>query len=86
MIGTLLVVVSTFLYTGADRKRSRPPPIRIASFEKATVDPLHTPRNSDRLAVTNPMENMKGMGLSTSRPSSPLRHHHRTPSGRQRDE
>ncbi|CAJ2505681.1 Uu.00g130750.m01.CDS01 [Anthostomella pinea] len=88
LLGTALVLASTFLYTGPDRKRGRPPPINIVNFEKTTIDPMNTPRTNDRLDVPNPMENMKAMGLSTSRPSSPLRHHIRVPStrGKNRDE
>ncbi|KAK7932683.1 hypothetical protein PG985_003395 [Apiospora marii] len=88
LIGTVLVLVSTFLYSGPDRKRGRPPPINIVNYEKTTIDPMNTPRNDDRLAVPNPLESVKSMGLSTSRPSSPLRHHSRTGSsrGKHRDE
>ncbi|KAI1763873.1 nucleotide-sugar transporter [Hypoxylon sp. FL1150] len=86
VIGTVLVLVSTFLYTGPDRKRGRPPPISIVSFEKTTIDPMNTPRYADdKLSVPNPLENMKAMGLSTSRPASPLRHHSRVPSSRGKD-
>ncbi|KAK6846435.1 nucleotide-sugar transporter [Apiospora arundinis] len=88
LIGTILVLASTFLYSGPDRKRGRPPPINIVTYEKTTIDPMNTPRSDNNLAVPNPLENVKGMGLSTSRPSSPLRHHSRVPSsrGKHRDE
>ncbi|KAI2618542.1 nucleotide-sugar transporter [Hypomontagnella submonticulosa] len=89
LIGTALVLVSTFLYTGPDRKRGRPPPINIVNYEKTTIDPMMTPRyTDDKLSVPDPLENIKAMGLSTSRPSSPLRHHNRVPSsrGKNRDE
>ncbi|OTA62196.1 nucleotide-sugar transporter [Hypoxylon sp. EC38] len=89
LIGTILVLVSTFLYTGPDRKRGRPPPINIVSYEKTTIDPMNTPRyTDDKLSVPDPLENIKAMGLSTSRPASPLRHHNRVPSsrGKNRDE
>lgn len=89
LIGTVLVLGSIFLYTGPDRKRGRPPPINIVSFEKTTIDPMNTPRYADnKLSVPDPLENIKGMGLSTSRPSSPLRYHNRVPSsqGKNRDE
>ncbi|KAH8666873.1 nucleotide-sugar transporter [Xylariales sp. PMI_506] len=85
IIGTVLVLTATFLYTGPDRKRGRPPPINIVTYEKTTIDPMNTPRYvDDRLAVPNALENTKTLGLSTSRPSSPLRHHIRQPSGRDR--
>ncbi|KAI0133698.1 UDP-galactose transporter [Xylariales sp. AK1849] len=86
LIGTSLVLASTFLYSGPDRKRGRPPPISIVSYEKTTIDPLHTPRYvDDHLTVPNPMESSRSLGLSTSRPSSPLRHHVRTPSAREKN-
>ncbi|KAI1263137.1 UDP-galactose transporter [Xylariaceae sp. FL1019] len=86
LLGTMLVLAATFLYTGPDR-RARPPPISIVSLEKTAIDPMNTPRN-DRLEVPNPMGNAQNLGLSTSRPSSPLRHHVRDPSaiGKARDE
>ncbi|KAI1077274.1 nucleotide-sugar transporter [Whalleya microplaca] len=86
LLGTALVLISTFLYTGPDRKRGRPPPINIVSYEKTTIDPLNTPRyTDDKLSVPNPLENVRAMGLSTSRPASPLRHHVRTPSARDKN-
>ncbi|KAI5859316.1 nucleotide-sugar transporter [Durotheca rogersii] len=89
LIGTLLVLVSTFLYTGPDRKRGRPPPINIVNYEKTTIDPMNTPQyTGNRLSVPDPLEGMKAMGLSSSRPASPLRYHNRTPEarGKNRDE
>jgi len=78
LVGAALVVASTFMYTG-ERRRNRPPPIRIASYQKTTIDPATTPqRTNDRLTVPTPLAVMKSMGLSTSRPSSPLRHHSRS--------
>jgi solute carrier family 35 (UDP-sugar transporter), member A1/2/3 len=74
-MGTALVLFATYLYTGPDRKRGRPPPINIVSYEKTTIDPTSTPRTTDRLEVPNLFEGAKSLGLSTSRPSSPLRHH-----------
>ncbi|KAF2999108.1 hypothetical protein E8E14_001939 [Neopestalotiopsis sp. 37M] len=86
LIGTVLVLTSTYLYSGPDRKRGRPPPINIATYEKTTIDPMNTPRPSgDRLTVPNPMESAGSLGLSTSRPSSPLRHHVRQPSPRDKN-
>jgi UDP-sugar transporter A1/2/3 len=87
IIGTTLVLISTFLYTGPERKRGRPPPINIVGYEKTTIDPLHTPKydTDNMLSVPNPMGSVKSLGLSTSRPSSPLRHHVRQPSAREKD-
>jgi len=81
VIGTSLVLLSTFLYSGPDRKRGRPPPIAIANYEKTTID--STPRYLDGTKMAlDPLESVKAMGMSTSRPSSPLRHHARVPSAR----
>ncbi|KXJ88453.1 nucleotide-sugar transporter [Microdochium bolleyi] len=85
LAGAALVLASTFMYTGGSR-RSRPPPIRIASYQKTTIDPAMTPeRTNDKLAVPTPQDVMKSMGMSTSRPSSPLRHHSRTPMQRDKN-
>ncbi|KAF5615838.1 UDP-galactose transporter [Fusarium sp. NRRL 52700] len=70
VIGTFLVLLSTWIYNGSDRVIRRPPPIQIHSFEKPTIESLQTPRNmANRLAV-HPMDSP--MGLTTSRPSTPL--------------
>ncbi|KAI1362287.1 nucleotide-sugar transporter-domain-containing protein [Xylaria arbuscula] len=82
LLGTTFVLLATYLYTGPERK-GRPPPINIANYEKTTIDPMLTPKSSsDRLSVPNPMDGVRSLGLSTSRPSSPLRHHSRAASGR----
>jgi UDP-sugar transporter A1/2/3 len=72
LAGTALVLLATYLYTGPERKRGRPPPITIVSFEKATVD--STPRTVDETKLnTDPLlDSVRAMGLSTSRPSSPM--------------
>ncbi|KAI0016787.1 nucleotide-sugar transporter [Xylariomycetidae sp. FL0641] len=85
LLGTSLVLVSTFLYSGPDRKRGRPSPLNIVNYEKTTIDPMNTPRSNDRLEVPNPMDSVRGYGLSSSRPASPLRHHVRVPSARGKD-
>ncbi|KAH8801629.1 udp-galactose transporter-like protein [Xylogone sp. PMI_703] len=86
IIGTAIVIFSTYLYSGPDRKRSRPPPINIASYEKTTIDNGYTPRLEvpapQDLLMPEPVESLKSAGLSTSRPSSPLRHHSRVGSSR----
>ncbi|GKT52326.1 UDP-galactose transporter 1 [Colletotrichum spaethianum] len=82
IIGTALVLASTYLYSIPDRK-GRPPPITIASYEKAMVDPAYTPAVTDETKLNlDPLDAVRGMGLSTSRPSSPMLHHHRAPSAR----
>ncbi|KAI6383299.1 hypothetical protein MCOR25_000219 [Pyricularia grisea] len=87
LLGTFLVILATYLYSGPDRKRTRPPPISIVSFEKTTIDRTPQPTSIDEKRL-DPLDTVKAMGLSTSRPASPLRHHNRVPSarGKNRDE
>ncbi|KAE8451601.1 hypothetical protein EG329_003674 [Mollisiaceae sp. DMI_Dod_QoI] len=82
--GTALVIYATYLYSGQEKRRNRPPPINIASYEKTTIDNGYTPRfEEDKSSLTlDPLESLKAAGLSTSRPSSPLRHHSRVGSSR----
>ncbi|KAK4442900.1 putative nucleotide-sugar transporter [Podospora aff. communis PSN243] len=74
LLGTGLVLASTYMYSMPERKRGRPPPINIVGFEKTMVD--GTPRivDQEKLSV-NPMDSL-GAGLSTSRPSTPLPRSH----------
>ncbi|GKU01661.1 udp-galactose transporter [Fusarium langsethiae] len=71
VFGTFLVLLSTWIYNGSDRTIRRPPPIQIHSFEKPAIEPTQTPRNLavSRLSL-NPMDSP--LGLTTSRPSTPL--------------
>jgi len=87
VVGTAVVIFATYLYSSSDRKgRNRPPPISIASYEKTTIDNGYTPREErDEESLRLPLhhlENVKSAGLSTSRPSSPMRHHSRVGSSR----
>ncbi|KAB8296776.1 hypothetical protein EYC80_002193 [Monilinia laxa] len=88
ILGTSIVLFATWLYSGPERKRNRPPPINIASYEKTTIDNGFTPKyEEDRSSLTlDPLSGLKGPGagasLSTSRPSSPMRHHSRSGSSR----
>ncbi|KAJ8069498.1 hypothetical protein OCU04_003151 [Sclerotinia nivalis] len=88
ILGTSIVFFATWLYSGPERKRNRPPPINIASYEKTTIDNGFTPKyEEDRSSLTlDPLSGLKGPGagasLSTSRPSSPMRHHSRVGSSR----
>lgn len=85
IIGTAVVIFATYLYSVQDSHRgSRPPPIRIASYEKTTIDDGHTP-SGEAKSLLDPMDLLEGLrekGLSTSRPSSPLRSHSRLGKGR----
>lgn len=80
ILGTLLVLFSTWLYSGPERK-GRPPPINIATYEKTVI--ASTPRvpSPDGTRLLNPMDSAT-LGLTTSRPATPLRHHARKPSAR----
>jgi UDP-sugar transporter A1/2/3 len=88
VVGTTIVIFATYLYSGPDRKRNRPLPINIVSYEKTTIDNGYTPKyEEDRSrmqipVVLDPLEGIKSAGLSTSRPSSPMRHHSRVGSSR----
>lgn len=79
-------MLATYLYSLPDRK-SRPPPISIASYEKPSIDPAFTPRTANPNRMTlDPMDAVRGIqGLSTSRPASPMVYHHRIPSERVKD-
>ncbi|KAL2174004.1 nucleotide-sugar transporter-domain-containing protein [Thermothelomyces heterothallicus CBS 202.75] len=92
LFGTVLVLGATYMYSLPERKRARPPPITIASYEKTTIE--GTPRyiDQDRLTV-NPLDSAAArtgnggggsLGLSSSRPASPLFFHERAPSARGR--
>lgn len=67
LTGTTLVLASTYLYSVPDRKRGRPPPISIMSYEKGVPDTDYTPQTADLL---DPLESVRA--LSTSRPASPM--------------
>jgi len=86
VFGTAIVIFATYLYSGSERKRKRPPPINIASYEKTTIDNGYTPRDEGKQLQLPPgaMDSIKSAGLSTSRPGSPMgqRHHSRAPSSR----
>ncbi|PQE15667.1 nucleotide-sugar transporter protein [Rutstroemia sp. NJR-2017a BBW] len=86
LIGTSIVLFATWLYSSSER-RNRPPPIKIASYEKTTIDNGFTPKyEEDRSSMTldplNTLAAPKSAGLSTSRPASPMRHHSRAGSSR----
>ncbi|KND92536.1 UDP-N-acetylglucosamine transporter [Tolypocladium ophioglossoides CBS 100239] len=77
LIGTSLVLLATYLYSVPERSLHRPPPVRIASFEKSTVVPLTptpgaTPRMADLTRLNSDAFEVRGLAMTTSRPSSPL--------------
>lgn len=88
ILGTALVIFSTWLYSGPDRKRGRPPPISIVGYEKTVIASTPRIQSPEDTKLLNPMDSASSLGLSTSRPSTPLRHHARVPSarGKARDE
>lgn len=80
-MGTMLVMFSTWLYSSPDRRR--PPPISIVEYEKTTIhngDNSYTPRYEEdkQHMLLDPRDSVKAVGLSSSRPSSPMRHSSRT--------
>ncbi|KAH8599770.1 udp-galactose transporter-like protein [Bisporella sp. PMI_857] len=81
IFGTAIVIFATYLYSNPDRKRGRSGPINIANYEKTTID-TYTPREEIRPSLPLPVESVKNAALSTSRPSSPMRHHSRVGSSR----
>ncbi|KAI1436470.1 UDP-galactose transporter [Xylaria sp. CBS 124048] len=85
ILGTALVFLATYLYAASPgRQRQRLPPISIVNYEKTTVDVVSTPQSSSRLGVPGQLDNVKSLGLSTSRPSSPLRYSFRGSPGKDR--
>ena len=82
-----MVLFATYLYSGADSRRSRPPPINIANYEKTVTDNGFTPCiEEDREHMfLDPLTPLRTEGSSTSRPTSPVpghRHHSRRGSAR----
>lgn len=88
ILGTALVIFSTWLYSGPDRKRGRPPPISIVGYEKTVIASTPRIQSPEDTKLLNPMDSASSLGLSTSRPATPMRHHARVPSarGKARDE
>lgn len=70
-----MVIFATYLYSKPDRSRTRPPAIRIASYEKTIVD-----NGNGHL---NPLDTTsKHASLASSRPDSPLSQTSRSGSAR----
>ena len=80
LIGTSIVLFSTYLYNSTHRREPRPPPIRIHDYEKITIDRQNSNENDPPLKL--PTTPLKAEGLSTSRPGSPKGHHSRVGSSR----
>lgn len=71
VLGTALVMGSAYMYGLPERKRARPPPINIVSYEKTTIEGTPQYVDQGRLGVS-PLDSGRGGGLSSSRPASPL--------------
>lgn len=68
LLGTSLVLLSTYIYSQSERHR--PVPIQIAKFEKPAIERAYTPRGTTVTRMTlAPFDNT---ALSTSRPNSPM--------------
>lgn len=75
LAGTSLVLFATWLYNSQDvRSRARPPPIKIHSFEKTTID-LQVPHADDKSIKIPVSPFRKEAALTTSRPPSPIQQH-----------
>lgn len=68
LIGTSIVLFATYLYNSSERSH-RPPPIRIHSYEKTTVDSLSTDEKD--ATQKKPATPVRNEGHSSSRPGSP---------------
>ncbi|KAF2003592.1 nucleotide-sugar transporter [Amniculicola lignicola CBS 123094] len=70
IIGTSVVLFATYLYSSGDRKRT-PPPVRIADYEKTTIDGNPSYFDSDRGHGALAKSPLRTEALSTSRPGTP---------------
>ncbi|KAF2488472.1 nucleotide-sugar transporter [Lophium mytilinum] len=83
LLGTSVVLFATWLYSSNDRMR--PPPIRIADYEKTTIDGNPSYFDLERAPASSIAKSpLRSEGLSTSRPGTPTveRHHFRKGSER----
>ncbi|PTB65530.1 nucleotide-sugar transporter [Trichoderma citrinoviride] len=78
LLGTMLVLLSTYMYSVFEETsvRHRPPAIRVATFEKPAIEQL-TPLGTPRLGPSKHFKSIdpfdaKGLGSTSSRPSSPM--------------
>lgn len=84
LIGTFIVVFATWLYNINDSSQERslrPPPVRIYNYEKTNTERARLHEND--APRKTPTADLKSLGLSSSRPSSPGHHHSRIGSSRQ---
>ncbi|KAK5996483.1 UDP-galactose transporter [Cladobotryum mycophilum] len=75
--GTSLVLLATYMYSAPeDILQRRPPMLRVATFEKPAIEslltPVGTPRLTDAKRLNKDPFDLKGLGMSSSRPSSPM--------------
>ncbi|KAL6717497.1 UDP-galactose transporter Gms1 [Lecanora helva] len=80
LIGTSIVIFSTYLYNSSIERALRPPPIRIHDYEKTTIDKSYSKEKGH--AQKLPTTPLKDEALSSSRPGSPRGHHSRVGSSR----
>ena len=73
-----MVLFATYLYSYQELNKSRPPPIRIHSYEKTTIDRDPADGAGRDLSIKLPLTPLKlETGLSSSRPASPNQQHKR---------
>ena len=78
MIGTSVVLFATYLYSSQEISKPRPPPIRIHSYEKTTIDRDAEEADRKDLSIKLPLTPLRTEeALSTSRPASPNQKHKR---------
>ncbi|KAH7161624.1 nucleotide-sugar transporter-domain-containing protein [Dactylonectria macrodidyma] len=71
ILGTSCVLLSTYIYSSSERTIHRPAAIKIAKFERPTIERVYTPRGTSGARLTlAPFD--EDVGITTSRPNSPM--------------
>ncbi|KAH7129992.1 nucleotide-sugar transporter-domain-containing protein [Dactylonectria estremocensis] len=71
ILGTSCVLLSTYIYSSGERSPHRPAAIKIAKFERPTIERVYTPRGTSGARMTlAPFD--ENVGITTSRPNSPM--------------
>lgn len=74
MIGTVIVLSATYLYSVSEKARQRPPPIKIENYEKMNGDRSPTEaRDMSIMMPKTPLLENGGSVVTSSRPGSPTR-------------
>ncbi|KAJ4288742.1 UDP-galactose transporter Gms1 [Collariella sp. IMI 366227] len=70
VIGTLLVLLATYMYSLPERKRARPPPISIVSYEKTTIVPGSSNNTATLKSIKNDNSNVAMPTVTLAPPGS----------------